>query len=331
LVAPRLTTSVGSRRTAHARGAGAVTSERRCATTRDVERRERLVGGVMVAISGVCFGTLSVFNRQLAAAGLSVPQMLFLRFCGGALVLWALAFARREIGRLPLRQALGFSALGLLYVAEAWLYFESSQRIPIALTALLLYLFPSLVVLGTWALERKAPGPRALAALALATLGIALAVGSPAGALSVLGVLLGAGTALVYTVYVLLGARVQPGVGPAFGSAVLMTIAALGFGAASLSQGRFDFTLATTAWPSALGLIVLGTVIPIPLLLFGITRVGASRASIISTLEPISAAVCGLWLGESMTGLQGLGALLVLGAVGLASLGDAAREEPVCT
>jgi drug/metabolite transporter (DMT)-like permease len=46
------------------------------------------------------------------------------------------------------------------------------------------------------------------------------------------------------------------------------------------------------------------------------TRVGASRASIISTLEPISAALCGLvFLDEGLTPLQGLGGALVLAAV----------------
>ncbi|MCU0701881.1 MAG: DMT family transporter [Myxococcaceae bacterium] len=290
-----------------------------------VERRGEVLGGVLVAVSGLSFGTLSVFNRQLAAAGLTVPQMLFLRFLGGALVLWSLALARREVRRLPVGRLLGFGALGLLYVAEAWLYFESSQRIPIALTALLLYLFPSLVVLATWALDRRPPQRRALVALALATLGIAFAVGSPTGRLDLVGLGLGAGTALVYTVYVLLGAKVQPGVGPAFGSAVLMTIAALGFGAAAFAQGQLDFSGAHDAWPSVLGLVVIGTAVPIPLLLFGMTRIGAARASIISTLEPISAALCGLALGETLTPLQLVGAGLVVGGVVLASSANAPR------
>ena len=270
----------------------------------------------MVAISGISFGTLSVFNRQLAAVGLSVSQMLMLRFLGGALVLWVLAIARREVTRLPLLKVAGFSALGLLYVAEAWLYFESSQRIPIALTALLLYLFPSLVVVVSWLAFKEPPGRAGIIALALATGGIALAVGTPSGSLDLLGVALGASTALVYTVYVLLGAKVQPGVDPTFGSAILMSIAALGFGIGALVQGRLDFSAALAAWPSVAGLVVIGTVIPIPLLLFGMTRIGASRASIISTLEPISAALCGLFfLHETMTALQWVGAASVIGAV----------------
>ncbi len=270
----------------------------------------------MVAISGLSFGTLSVFNRQLSAAGLTVPQMLTVRFVGGALVLWGVAFLRREVQPLTRAKLFGFGGLGLLYVAEAWLYFEASQRIPIGLTALLLYLFPSLVMLVSWLALGERPGPRGAFALALSSVGIALAVGAPAGRLDLTGVALGASTAVVYTGYILLGARVQPGTPASLSSAVLMSFAALGFAVGAAVQGPPPPSTAFSAWPAALGLVVVGTAIPIPLLLFGMTRIGASRASIISTLEPISAAVCGLvFLHEGLTPLQWLGGALVLAAV----------------
>lgn len=273
-----------------------------------------------MALSGICFGSLSVFNRQLAAAGVAVPQMLMLRFLGASLVLWALVLVGRRARRLEAGQVLGFSGLGVLYVAEAWLYFESSQRIPIALTALLLYLFPSLVVLSAWVLFREAPGPRGLGALGLSALGIGLAVGTPGGRLDLTGVLLGAGTALVYTVYVLAGARLQRGVDPLFGSAILMSVATGGFAVGAYGQGALDLAPVLDAPWAIAGLAIVGTAIPIPLLLFGIARIGPSRAAIISTLEPISAALCGLvFLSEPMTGLQWAGALCVVGGVALAA------------
>ena len=60
--------------------------------------------------------------------------------------------------------------------------------------------------------------------------------------------------------------------------------------------------------------------IPIPLLLFGIARIGPTRASIISTLEPVTAALCGLVvLHEALSPLQWTGAGLVVGGVLLAA------------
>lgn len=286
----------------------------------------------MVAVSAIAFGTLAVFNRHLAST-LSVPQMLCLRFAGGALVLWLVALARREVRRLPTRQALGFAALGLFYVGEAWLYFESSQRIPIALTALLLYLYPSLVVSAGWFFGGDAPGRRGIAALVTSSVGIALAVGAPEGSLDAAGVAFGVGTALVYTGYILLGARVQPGAGPAFGSAVLMTVSACVFGVAASVSGWPSSPWVDLA-PDLVGLIVLGTAVPIPLLLIGMTRIGPSQASIISTLEPISAALCGaVFLNEALSPVQLVGAALVVTSVAIVATtkGPDRRSEPQVT
>jgi drug/metabolite transporter (DMT)-like permease len=94
-----------------------------------------------------------------------------------------------------------------------------------------------------------------------------------------------------------------------------MSFAALLFVAASLVQGPPALAAAARGWPSLLGLVLFGTV-PIPLLLVGVARIGATRAAIISTVEPVAGAACGaLVLGETLSGLQLLGGALVVGAV----------------
>lgn len=285
-----------------------------------MDRRAQLFGGLMVAVSGLSFGTLSVFNRALAEAGVPVAQMSFLRFLGGAVVLWAIALARREVAPLARAKLAGFFTLGVLFVGEAWLYFESSRRIPIAVTAVLLYLFPSLVALVSRVVFHERLGVAGVIALGLSLGGTALVVGTPSGALEVLGVLLGVGSAVAYSGYVLLGARVQAGVPAAFASAVISTSAAVVFGLASLARGETALGGALSAWPAVAGMVLLGSVVPVPLLLFGMARIGANRASVISTLEPVAAAICGLlFLGETMTPLQWLGAGSVVTAVLVAS------------
>jgi drug/metabolite transporter (DMT)-like permease len=281
----------------------------------------RTTGALLVALSGISFGSLSVFMRHLKAAGVSVPMMLSVRFLGGALVLWALAFARGEVRRLRPGQWLGFAVLGVLYVVEAWIYFESAMRIPVALTALLLYLYPSIVAVISRLAFKERLGAVGVVALVLASSGVALAVGTPSGPLEPLGVVLGAMTAFIYSAYVLLGARVQPGVPSTLGSATLMTIAGLLLLLGTFATGTWSPGIVAQKWPDMLGLIVLGTAIPIPFLLAGLAIVGPTRGSIISSLEPISAAVLGaVFLGESLGPGQLVGGALVLGALVLLSL-----------
>ncbi len=276
----------------------------------------RTAGSVLVALSGISFGTLSVFMRHLTAGGVSVPMMLCVRFLGGALVLWGLALARGEVRRLTLTQWLGFASLGLLYVAEAWTYFESANRIPVALTALLLYLYPSLVAVISRVVFGERLGSFGLLALVLASSGVAMAVGDPSGTPQPLGVALGVLTPFIYSAYVLIGTRVQKGVPPTLGSAILMTFAGALLLLAALATGTWNPGAVAARWPDMVGLIVLGTAIPIPFLLAGLSVIGSTRGSIISSLEPIAAAVLGaIFLGEALGVWQIVGGALVLAAL----------------
>ncbi len=273
----------------------------------------RVSGALLVAISGASFGTLSVFNRQLGQAGVSVPMMLTLRFAGGALVLWALAWKWGDASRIALDRWVSFAVLGVLYVAGSWAYFESATRIPVALTALLLYVYPVVVAMARRLWFGESLGRAGLVALALSSAGIALAVGSPSGPIDPWGVGLGLATALIYTAYVMLGAKAQGGTSALVGSAWLMTIAAGLFAVGAIATGSWDLHRAASHWPPILGLIVLGTALPIPMLLTGLARIGPTQGSIISSAEPISAAVCGaLFLNETLTQAQLGGIALVL-------------------
>ena len=275
-----------------------------------------------MVLSGCCFATLGLFNRFAFARGVNVLTVLVLRFLLAALCLWALALPGLKV-RLARRQVLGFLFMGGLFVLEAGFFFVSSRRIPMALTALLLYLFPGLVMLLAWGLRGEHPGARGLLALGLALGGIGLAVGFPAHRLDPLGVALGLCSALGYAVYMYLGGRIQAGVPPLRAAAWITTWAAVILLLIGLATGGCQPLRALPAWGSILGLAVLGTVVPVFTLMAGLSRLTATEASIASTVEPIGAGVLGaVFLHESFHGLQLVGGGLVLVAVLLLSFGD---------
>ena len=286
-------------------------------------------GLVLVALSGLCFGLLPVFNRYAAADGLGVPTLLSLRFLVAGAALWAWLLARRAPRALARRQRLGFVVMGLLYVIESGLYFLSSRRIPGALTALLLYLYPALVAIWEWAAGRHPLKGRGLAALLCSLFGVALAAGSPGKGTDIAGLLMGLATAFGYTVYMVVGAKLQKGASALLSSAWIMATAGLTFLAIALAAHDWQPAAALNAWKPLLGLIVICTVLPIPLLLAGMARIGAARASVMSTLEPLGAAAFGaLLLGEWLKPLQWTGGALILAAVILLSF-ERSAEEPL--
>jgi drug/metabolite transporter (DMT)-like permease len=87
--------------------------------------------------------------------------------------------------------------------------------------------------------------------------------------------------------------------------------------AISPSLGTAAWTL--PVWGLATWMVLLGTVIPFWLVLASLTYLRASQASVVGMTEPLIAiAIAWVILGESMTALQIVGALCVLGGVLLA-------------
>ena len=72
-------------------------------------------------------------------------------------------------------------------------------------------------------------------------------------------------------------------------------------------------------WALAGWMIVLGTIVPFFLLVSALRHLSASRVAIVAMLEPVAGAlVAWAWLGESLDGVQLVGAGVVLAAIGLA-------------
>lgn len=65
--------------------------------------------------------------------------------------------------------------------------------------------------------------------------------------------------------------------------------------------------------------VLLGTVVPFVLVLAGVRRVGATRAGLLGTLEPVLAGCVGwLVIGERLSPVQLAGAAVVLAGIVLA-------------
>ncbi len=139
--------------------------------------------------------------------------------------------------------------------------------------------------------------------------------GASAGEVDLLGAACAIGSAVVYTVYILVGDRVAAPDPLAF--AALVCCGAAGtFGLWSLVHGAPDLGFGAGGW-LWLGLIALvSTVAAIVLFFAGLSRVGPTAAALLSTVEPVVTVVgAALVFGEVLTLPQALGGLLVLGTV----------------
>jgi drug/metabolite transporter (DMT)-like permease len=244
-----------------------------------------------------------------------VQSLLALRFLLAGMLMLTYLVIRRS--RMPRGGALGalilMGAVG--YVGQSAAYFNSLRFVPAAVTSILLYTYPAIVTVLSWPLYGARLTRLRVAALLLALAGVYL-IASPGGGLRWEGLILGLLSAVIYSAYILVGKWALAGVDAWAAS----TVIALSAGTTYLIFSMFSRSLTLPTTPAGVGAIaglaLVATMIGASSFLAGLSRTDPGRASMISTLEPVSTALlAALLLSERLSGAQLGGGALVLAAV----------------
>jgi drug/metabolite transporter (DMT)-like permease len=296
----------------------------------------RTVGILLCVASAAFFGAMGIFGKLAYEHGVTVGTLLSARFVLAAAVFWVVLAASGRLDalrRLPRRDVAAALALGAIgYAAQAGAYFAALKRLDASLLSLLLYTFPVMVALAAAALGRERLTRRVVGALALASFGGVLVLGgAPSGALDPLGTALAVTAAIVYSAYILISAPVSSRLDPLVLSTLVATGAAFTLTLAGVVDGDLSpAAVSSTGYLWLAAIAVVSTVGAITLFFAGLSRVGPTTASIVSTFEPVTAiALAALVFGESLSALQLGGAALVLSAVLALSARRATAETPL--
>ncbi|MGQ9825679.1 MAG: DMT family transporter [Desulfotomaculales bacterium] len=277
------------------------------------------LGAALVLFSALCLSTEAIAAKIAYQGGATVLTVLTLRYLLAAAVFWLLLLAGGFPYRLPRRQLLTVTALSLgTQTLTVLALFESFRYIPAAMAILFLYFFPAVVtVLAFIFLKEPVTGQKALALL-LTLLGCAVILGQPEkfGALHPRGVALALAAALTNGVFVVGSARLLAGIPTLVYSTYVSTVVALAASGLALLRGQLSLAFDWRALAAVAELGIVATVLAMWAFYRGVKEIGASRAAIISTFEPVATAVLGfLVLGESLTAWQMAGGAAVLAGV----------------
>jgi drug/metabolite transporter (DMT)-like permease len=276
-----------------------------------------LVGTAMVLISATSFGTLPIFAKLGYSSGLGTEQTLAYRFTLAAVGMLALAFiVRQNPLRLQRRHLLALLAMGaIVYTGQSQTYFLALHALPASVVVLIVYSYPSLVVVAGWLFLDRRISLRHGAALVGSFAGVAMLIGGAHFQAS-WPLALAIVTPVIYTLFILLGERVMGDVPAVAGSAVIMTGAAFSFCLITLLSGELTLARSSAQWLVAIGIAIVPTMLAISLFLGSLPRVGAARASLLSTWEPVVAVGLAVaFLGDRLAFIQVVGGALVLIAV----------------
>jgi drug/metabolite transporter (DMT)-like permease len=182
---------------------------------------------------------------------------------------------------------------------------------------------PAAVALLSWAFLRERPSGRVLGGIACAVGGIALvATGREGGAeTTLLGALLLLAAVFCEGCYVVIGKTLTAGLGPKRISALINLWGLVLVSPLAIWQGlSFDFAAPRLQdWGLLAYYAATASVITVWLWMAGLKRLPAAQAGVFMVFLPISTALVGLLLGESLSGLQALAYGLALSGVVLAT------------
>jgi len=308
--------------------------------------RNVAIGVALTIVSAFAFGSGALFAKPVYAAGVGWHVLMAWRFLIGAILAWGWVAlspgARRGLRRMDRRAVVVAVALGVLYVGNSSTYFAGLETVSASLAALIVYIYPALVAVLSLRMGRRLEGRRAWGALGLALAGVVLAVGNidvSEEAPPVAGLILMVASPIIYSVWIVLAARLsgegraevgrdaEAGADPTAAGAVMLTATATALWLSALAIGRpvLPAEIPAAAWGGIAGVGVVSTFIAVQAFYAGAHRIGAARASIVSTVEPIwTIVLANLLFGEVLGPLQLVGGAMILAGVVIAQTGPAA-------
>lgn len=291
--------------------------------------RPALSGGLLVLLAAVGFSAKAVlvklayaYSPKLDAITLMSLRMLLSLPFFVVVALWTQR--NGDHARLTSREIVTLAGLGILgFYLAGFLDFAGLSYISAGLERLILFLYPTLVVIFSALFFGRPMARRERTALLLSYLGIALVFGTNAMSYSpqlFLGAALVFGAALSFALYILISGNFVRRLGATRFTAYVMTGACLATGvhfSATHSLAALD--LPARIYGLGLLMAVFSTVIPAFLLNAGMRRIGANSTSIISSIGPvITLFLAYLLLGETLTLIQFAGTALVIAGVVIA-------------
>ena len=300
-----------------------------------VNSRKLIKGYIFVILSAVLYGLMPLMTTHIKADGANAYSLVFLRNALSLPALAALALWQQKTLKVPLKElpTIALAALFGCCITPVLLYC-SYDFIDSGTATVFHFVYPALVVLGGILFLKQKPAVGTLVSVLVCIVGIALFF-DPNATVTPEGSILALASGLTFSVYVLMLSafpnRKATGFVFTFYVALVCTIA-MGIYCVATN----NLALPGSAWGWLLCALFALAINAVATVLFqqGTFLVGGQRASILSTMEPITGVVVGATLlGEFVGKSAGsiartvIGSVLVVAATVMIALFDSKKKS----
>ncbi|MEZ4528599.1 MAG: EamA family transporter [Desulfobacterales bacterium] len=292
------------------------------------------MGYACVILAALLWAVSGTSAKYLFQNGVTPFQVVQLRITTAVAVLFLWFFLRRrDLLRIRSKDIVYFLILGSgAMAAVQFTYLLAISKIHVAAAVLIQYMAPGLIAIYSFVFARQKPEMTVIAALILAAAGCYLVVGGyrldifSMNRVGIISALLSAVAFAWYSLQGEYGMRRYPAWTVLF---YALAFAAIPWNIFYPPLEAFTHSYSPVQWGWILYIAIMGTAMPFGLYLKGISHIGATRASITATLEPITAGIISyIFLNEVMEILQITGGLLVIASIILLQIKQGENQPP---
>jgi len=291
--------------------------------------RSHFKGAILIFIGAICFSVKAILIKLAYRHQIDALTLLTLRMTFSLPFFMMVYFFQKSKNRIPTVSNIDYfkiAILGLLgYYTASIFDFWGLEYITASLERLILFIYPTLVVLISFFFLKIKITRNAILALLLTYMGV-FVVFQDAAVLSQKDLWKGTVcifiSSVTYAAYLVGSGEYIKKIGSVNYTAIAMMVSCMGVIVHFLIVQPVDiFNLTITEYGFGFTIAIISTVIPTFLVSEGVKLMGANNASIVASIGPVATIAMGsVFLGEPITLIETLGTVLVIGGVVLISV-----------
>lgn len=276
---------------------------------------EKTKGILYIILSACAFGIMPILAKLSYRGGANTYSTLFLRFLFAAIMLFYYLKTKGISMKLTKKQLILIIIIGVFgfTLATSSLYM-SYNYISIGMASMIFYIYPSIVTILAYVVYKEKIYSRKIISLMISLIGIYILIDKGSVNFNIKGIIFAGIAAVLYSLYVL-GAshkefkNINSYVLTFYISCASATVMFM----AAKATNNFNINISFYALVAILLIAFISTVVALMAFLEGVRLIGPSKASILSTIEPIVSLILGIIiLGEPISSRIIIGSIMIV-------------------
>ncbi|MBU3175012.1 DMT family transporter [Clostridium estertheticum] len=276
---------------------------------------EKTKGILYIILSASAFGIMPILAKLSYRGGANTYSTLFLRFLFAAIMLFYYLKTKGISMKLTKKQSILILIIGVFgFTLTTSSLYMSYNYIGIGMASMIFYIYPSIVTILAYMFYKEKIYSRKIISLIISLMGIYILIDKASVSFNIKGIILALIAAVLYSLYVL-GAsnkefkNINSYVLTFYISCASATVMFI----AAMSTNNFSIHITFYALVAILLIAFISTVVALMAFLEGVRLIGPSKASILSTIEPIVSLILGIIiLGEPISSRIIIGSIMIV-------------------